>query len=171
MAMTYDEKLDLIISELAVVKKEVASLKGDVISPPALSTGLYRFVKPETRDISKWPWDEDMGQPDAEEAFQRALHGVNWRGGHLADQTYEEAWAEIEALKAGDQTLISKYMDLDPEFAGFALLTNLFSVTKWDGYTFGMNAKNRKAYAGYTIQSFMDIQMAIRDGGGSPSGA
>lgn len=170
--MNYDEKLDLIISELAEVKKDIAVLKGSVSTPsaPAQSEGLFRFVRPAVRNVSQWPTDVDMTSADAEEAFQRSLHGVNWRGGHLSDRSYEEAWAEIEALKAGDQKLISEYVYLDPEFAGFALLTGLTEPVKYDAMTFGQAAGHRRAWAGYTIQSFLDAQRAIRGGRGGPSG-
>ena len=172
MSDTMMEKLDYAIKELETIKAEITALKGValVAVTPTVTSGLYRFVKPSVRNISQWPADRDMTSADADEAFKRALHGVNWRGGYVADQTYAEAWDEIEALKSGNQELIEKYLDLDPEFAGFGLLTGLFSVTKWDKLSFGQNIKNRKSYAGYTIQSFMDTQMSIVHGGGAPSG-
>ena len=172
MSDTMMEKLDYAIKELEAIKAEITALKGValVAVTPTVTSGLYRFVKPSVRNISQWPADRDMTSADADEAFKRALHGVNWRGGYVADQTYAEAWDEIEALKSGNQELIEKYLDLDPEFAGFGLLTGLFSVTKWDKLSFGQNIKNRKSYAGYTIQSFMDTQISVAQGGGRPSG-
>jgi len=109
-----------------------------------------------------------MSSPDAEEAFQRSLHGVNWRGGHLSEQSYEEAWFEIGLLKQGEKALVEKYLDLDPEFAGFALLTGLIAPARYDAITFGAAAVARKGFAGATIQSFMDDQIRVKQGGGGP---
>lgn len=169
-----EELRALLVEGLAALNKRIDTLTQtpppEAPAAPARTDGLYRFQRPAVRAIDPWAGRE-MASADADEAFARALHGVNWRGGHVADVSYDEAWDEIERLQAGDEELISLYRDLDPEFAGFALLTGLISASKWNALSFGTNAKQRTSFAGYTIQSFMDAQMAVRQGGGSPSGA
>ena len=169
---------DLVIKMLEDLSARLAKIETVLLIPtpevpaaPARTDGLYRFVRPAVRDVAQFG-DRDMTSADADEAFRRSLHGVNWRGGFIADTTYEEAWAEIEALKSGDEKLISVYRDsgIDPEFAGYALLTGGISPAKYDAITFGQNAKNRAALAGFTIKSFIAEQMGVAYGGGSPSG-
>lgn len=167
---------DLVIKLLEDLSARLAKIETVLLIPtpetpaaPARTDGLYRFVRPAVRDVAQFG-DRDMTSADADEAFRRSLHGVNWRGGFIADVSYEEAWAEIEALKSGDETLIARYRALDPEFAGYALLVGLAAPVKYDALSFGVNAATREALAGKTIQSFMDEQIAIAQGGGTPSG-
>lgn len=156
----YTEKLDLILARLDAIEAKLAAAP----QTPAPDAGLFRFVRPAVRETGRWPADVDMVAPDPEEVFQRALHGVNWRGGAVSDQTYEEAWQEIEALKAGDEKLIAVYREagLDPEFAGVALLTGLISPAKHDAMSFGVNFGVRRGYAGYTTASFIEAQLSIK---------
>ena len=156
----YTEKLDLILARLDAIEAKLAAAP----HAPATDAGLFRFARPAVRETGKWPADVDMVAPDPEEVFRRALHGVNWRGGAVSDQTYEEAWQEIEALKAGDEKLIAVYREanLDPEFAGIALLTGLIQPAKYDGPTFGVNSGVRRGYAGYTAASWVEAQLSIK---------
>lgn len=162
MSDLYNEKLDLIIARLEAIEARLV-----VAQPsPAPSGGLYAFVRPAIRDITPWA-DKPMRQTDPAEVIERALHGVGWQGNYIADSSYDEAWAEIENLKTGDAKLISRYSELDPEFAGVGLLTGLFSPVKYDAITFGQNMKNREAWAGKTVSEFIVEQLSIT---GAPSG-
>jgi hypothetical protein len=173
-----DEILDgqtAIRSAVSVLTDRVASL--EVIfgtasmgpTAPAKTGGLFDFVRPP-EGTPRYGLGVEMNAPDVYEAKKRACSCVNWQGGQARSTDEDDVWAEIEKLKAGDEALISRYRMLDPEFAGFALLTGLFDVTKYDGVTFGINATKREACAGSTIQSFLDDQFTIRAGGGTPSG-
>jgi hypothetical protein len=163
--MSYDDKLDLILARLDAIEAKLAPAAAPATVP---TDGLFRFVRPAVRNVNQWTGD--MTSPDAEEAFQRAIHGVNWRGGYIADSSYDEAWVEIERLKAGDQKLVAFYLYLDPEFAGFGLLTGLFSPVNYDGASFGVNGAARASFAGYTIQRFIDEQILVSQSGGGASG-
>lgn len=160
--MSYDEKLDLILAEIASIKAQLAA-PAPVVQPQ--TGGLYAFARPALRDATRWA-NRKMASPDAAEAIERALHGVSWAGSYLADSAYEEAWAEIEALKSGDAKLIASYQTLDPEFAGVALLSGLIAPVKHDAITFGETAKKRLSYAGATVQSFLDDQFRVTGGPG-----
>lgn len=168
--------LQEILDGMTEIKTRLSVLEGKataqvpVVTAPATEEGLYRFHKPAVRDVSQWPENVDMTSPDANEAFRRALHGVNWRGGRLADAAYEEAWAEIEALKAKVPAVLYEYeaANLNPEFAGFGLLTGLIQPVKYDGSSFGTNVSRRKSYEGVTIQSFLDGQKALNGQSGTP---
>ena len=153
--MSYDDKLDLIISRLGAIEAKLS---------PAPTGGLYDLVRPAVRDVSPWSGVEMRG-PDPFAALARALHGVDWRGYHLDDTGYDEAWEEIEQLKRGIG--IEFYRALDPEFAGYALLVGLISPAKYDGATWGTNRDKRLALAGATVESFISDQFAVS---GSASG-
>ena len=98
-----EELRALLVEGFAALNKRVDTLTQsappETPQAPTRTDGLFRFVRPAVRDVTQWPIGVDMTTPDAEEAFQRSLHGVNWRGGHLSPQSYDEAWAEIDALK------------------------------------------------------------------------
>lgn len=166
--ITVNEAITKILADLDEIKSKIAA---PAARTPAQTEGLFRFVRPAVRNIGQWPENVDMTEANAEEAFQRALHGVNWRGGHLAEVAYNEAWEEIEALKAGDWKLIAEYgpngANLNPEFVGYALLVGLISPVKHDPETFGGAVSRRKSFAGATIQSFMDDQIRVKQGNGT----
>lgn len=171
-----EELRALLVEGFAALNKRVDTLTQsappETPQAPTRTDGLFRFVRPAVRDVTQWPIGVDMTTPDAEEAFQRSLHGVNWRGGHLSPQSYDEAWAEIDALKKGNPVLIAEYgpsgANLDPEFAGYALLVGLISPVEHDPETFGVAVSRRRSFAGTTIQSFMDDQIRVKQGGGGP---
>ena len=172
------DKLFLILEEfrgdLTEIKDRLARLEGREPQAPAPAPtpappvngalDLYSFVRPAKREADRWPFGADMKSADLAEAIERALHGVNWRGGKLGDKAYEEAWAEIEALKAGDWRLIGIYgpagANLDPALAGYALLTGRIQTVAHDG-GFSGNADARRALAGETVQSFLDDQFRV----------
>jgi len=166
--MNYDEKLDFIISELASLKQALGSIGVDVpVAPPDEIGGLYQYVRPDPTS-PRAGLGSVMAGPYKDEAIIRAMHNVNWKGGTChSEGAVDEAWAEIEALKAGDLELIKKYKMLDPEFVGFALLTNLLAPAKYDSFSGGMK---RDGLKGTTVQSYLDEQFAIKAGGAVPSG-
>lgn len=112
-----------------------------------------------------------MATADVYEAKKRALYGVNWRGDIMrADKAQGEVWDEIRALKNakdGDP-IIDPYRMLDQDFCFYALLVGIFDISKYDYASFGARSARRAAWAGETIQSFLDKQIAIT---GGPSGS
>lgn len=168
MAKNQIHEKDDLNERVTALEEKLAALeaKMPVAPAPATTGGLYALERPAVRDITPWA-DKPMTQADTAEVIERALHGVGWRGNYIADSAYDEAWAEIEKLKAGDAKLISRYAMLDPEFAGVGLLTGLFHPVKYDAITFGQNAKDRESFAGQTVASFILTQLSVS---GAPSG-
>lgn len=161
--MNYDEKLDRIYDDVSQIK---ARLLGT--NAPVGGTGLYALVKPAARNISPYV-NQAMTSPDATEALERARHGVTWAGTTpLSDERWAEVWDEIERLKAGDPATIEPYTWLNPEFVGFALLTDLINQPKYDPPLSSTGPTRRKVFAGVTVQSFLDSQRALTGRAGGP---
>jgi hypothetical protein len=100
-----------------------------------------------------------MTSPDVGEALLRAAYGVRWNGDVVRHGVYEdEVWAEIEALKIPDVTLLPRYSSMDPEFAGFALLTGLIDPSKYDGF---LGQSKRDGWSGWTVEQFIGQQFGI----------
>jgi len=164
--MTYDEKLDLILSKLTALEAVFAS---NVQIPPVANGptgGLFDFVRP---DGSEKPHGlgTPMTWPDVGEAISRACYGINWRGDQVvAGAAADDVWAEIDALKAGNEKLIDLYRKVDPTMAGYALLTGRIDPSKYDARTFGINASKRNALAGETVERFLEDQFRITGGPG-----
>lgn len=126
---------------------------------------LFIFNRPGP-GVPRFGLGSRMGGPDVLEAVRRANSGVGYQGNLVRDASGEdEVWGEIERLKVLDGDLLAKYRLLDPAFAGFALLTGLIQVAKYDAITFGVNARSRESFAGQTIQSWLDDEFAV---GGTP---
>jgi hypothetical protein len=172
--MNYDEQLaalrsgqDAILAGQAAIDKRLAAIEEKlpvnitITTPapePSEAGGLYDFVRPPA-DEPPYGLGIAMTSVDVGEAINRACHGVNWRGDIvLSPAMLDEVWTEIEALKAGDVALIAKYRNLDPGFAGLALLTGLTDPAKYDGF---IGQAKRDAWAGTTVQSFIDGQFTI----------
>lgn len=166
--MTTDEKIDYAIKlllgmdlRLAALEKLAAGYKPE--APPADDTpaktgGIYDFVRPVPVE-PRHGAGVRMTSPDAAEALLRSKYAVRWNGDvMLTGAAEDKVWAEIEALKAGDEKLIAKYRVLDPTFAGFALLTSLLDPAEFDGF---MGQSKRDAFAGYTVERFIGEQFGI----------
>lgn len=153
--------IDKILAILEEILKRLDKIEGNAppkppIEPQKPTGGLYDFVRPVPVE-PRHGAGVRMAAPDAEEALLRAKYGVRWNGDVL-DQIEDDAWEEIEALKAGDQKLISKYRSLDPTFVGFALLTGLLDPAKFDGF---LGQSKRDRYIGYTVERFIGEQFGI----------
>lgn len=131
---------------------------------------LARFVRP-VPIIPRHGAGVRMSAPDGEELIQRALYSVRWNGdvmSHIA----EEAWAEIEAVKAGDPKLTAVYAETgaDPDLIAVMLLTGYIAPVGYDQFSFNVAQEQRRGYVGQTCQSWIDNQFAILHGGAAPSG-
>lgn len=123
---------------------------------------LFIFNRPGP-GVPRFGLGSRMGSPDVLEAVRRANSCVGYQGNLVHGPAAEdEVWGEIERLKVLDADLLPKYRMLDPAFAGFALLTGLIKVAKYDAITFGTNARNREAFAGTTIQSWLNDEFAVQ---------
>jgi hypothetical protein len=160
--MTYDEKLDLILAKLAALEAVFATHVNLPVAVPTQAGGLYDFVRPGPGE-PRYGLGVEMGEPDAFEAKKRSMHAVNWRGGQTRSTDEDAVWAEIDKLKAGKPEDVEDYALLDPEFVGFALLTNLFQPRSLRSPFIPWEPKY---WAGSTIQSFMDEQFAVTGGPG-----
>lgn len=143
--MNTDEKIDYAIKlllgmdlRLAALEKLAAGYKPE--APPADDTpakptgGLYDFVRPPA-DEPRYGAGKRMATADGAELTKRALYGVRWNGDIITGSSYEEAWEEIEALKAGDEKLLRIYgaSGIDPALAGVLLLTAYIDPAKYRG--------------------------------------
>lgn len=169
VTMTTDsEKLDQLIAGQTAMARDIANLKtalegltGTTPAPPAPKAGdLYSFVRPAVRNVTPW-LDKVVSQTlYLDEILARALHGVDWRGTILSDQVYEDAWAEIGALKALDPALLAVYgpagANLDPALAGVCLLTGALAPVKYDPPLSSSGENRRRALAGLTIQTYFE---------------
>ena len=167
--MTYDEFLAPLLASLTAINARLAKIEDAILGehvpgpPPAPTGGLYQFVRPLPVE-PRYGLGVRMTEPDVAEAIKRACYCVRWSGDVAkTGQAEDEAWMEIERLKT-DPVLQSKYRLVDPEFAGFALLTNLLEPSHYDGFTGGMV---RDAYQGYTVERFINLQFGIDS---TPSG-
>ena len=160
--MSYDEKLDEILARLDSIEAKLGA-----VPPPQSNDGLYWYKRPAA-GVPRYGYGVRLG-PDGftpEELRLRALYCVRWDGEIAKSGPYEdEVWAEIAALQNGDAGLIKRYEMLDPDFVGFALLTNILSPVKYDGFIGGMQRDGMK---GITVQSWAEEQAAIMRGGAAP---
>lgn len=154
--------LALMQTDLAEIKHRLDKLEGgkSPIEPqkPTPTGGLYDFVRPVPVE-PRHGAGVRMSSPDAEEALLRCKYSVRWNGDVMrVGAAEDEVWAEIEALKTGDEKLVSKYRILDPTFAGFALLTGLLEPAVYDGF---MGQSRRDGWAGWTVEQFISQQFGI----------
>jgi hypothetical protein len=170
----YTEKLDAILAALGSLSERIANVEqilqitttAPVPGQPAQIVGpLAAFVRPPANAVP-YGYLTEMTEPDVAEAIKRALHCVTWRGEFgVAEQDINSRWEVIERLKIADPAILPHYVFLDPEFAGYALLTGLIQPHTQDALSFGATAEQRRGYAGTTVQSFLDSQFASSDGG------
>jgi hypothetical protein len=166
--------LDKIFAILEEILARLAKLEGADPKPepePQKPTGgLYDFVRPPD-DEPRYGAGVKMTTADGAELTKRALYGVRWNGDVITGVTYEEAWAEIEALKAGDEHLLRIYREsgIDPALAGVLLLTGFIDPAEYRG----LNATDQLTEEGKKwanpqawIQGIFDIMA----GGPRPSG-
>jgi hypothetical protein len=164
MSDAYMEKLDQILKNQITLAKAVAAVVP--IEPPSETGGIYQYVRPDPAE-PRYGAGIKMTGPDAAEGIKRACYSVRWNGDQmltLPPEREDEVWAEIEKLKAGDPELVQKYLLVNPEMAGFALLTELLDPVKYDGF---LGQSKRDALYGVTVQSFLDQQFGIDS---NPSG-
>lgn len=168
--------LDKIFAILEEILARLAKLEGADPKPvpvpqtPAPTGGLYDFVRPPA-DEPRYGAGVKMSVADGAELTKRALYGTRWNGDVITGATYEEAWAEIEALKAGDEKLLRIYQDsgIDPALAGVLLLTAFIEPAKYRGLNATDElAEEAKKWANPQawIQGIFDIMA----GGPRPSG-
>lgn len=157
--MSTKDELDEIRDRL-----DALEAKADESAAPP-SGGLFIFTRPSS-SAPLVGLGSRMDAPDVFEAVKRACSGVNYQGTKVISGAQEdEVWAEIDRLKVGEAALVDKYRGLDPALAGFALLTHLIDVSRWDALGFGTNTLKRDALAGKTIASFLEDQFQIGHGG------
>lgn len=127
-------------------------------APQTDNAGLFAFVRPNMY-APQHGLGSRMDAPDVLEAVKRACSSVNYQGDQvLAGGPLDEVWNEIEGLKVGVPELREKYAALDPAFAGFALLTGLLAVSRYDSFAGQMK---RDALAGQTIFKFLSDQLKV----------
>ena len=164
--MTYDEKLDAILADVARIKT-VLLIPSD---GPGIADDLG-FVRPAVRDVSPW-LDKRMTSPDPVEAMQRALHGVSWAGTVLSDERYEAAWREVEDLLAAKpfDPRCAPYLGLQPEVVFFGLLTGMTALPDETNFgEYGGSRDPQKLRDVPSIAAYLAGLPVFKDGGG-PSG-
>ena len=155
--------LEAMQTDVAEIKHRLDKLEGGVPPKPVPEPqdptgGLYDFVRPVLVE-PRHGAGVRMASPDVNEALLRCKYAVRWNGDvMLTGAAEDKVWAEIEALKAGDQKLIAKYKELDPTFAGFALLTSLLDPAEFDGF---IGQSKRDGWAGWTVEQFINQQFGI----------
>jgi len=161
--MAKSEDLKSLEERVEALEEKLIDLLGT--PDPVPSGTLFIFNRPGP-GAPRYGLGSRMAGPDVLEAVRRANHCVGYQGNLARHGSGEdEAWGEIDRLKVLDPELLEKYRMLDPAFTGFALLTGLIQVAKYDGITFGANARAREAFAGQTIQSWLENEYAV---GGTP---
>lgn len=153
--------------ELDAIRDRLDALEAKAPAVTPNTGGLFAFVRP-IPSAPRHGLGSRMDGPDLWEAVKRACSGVNYQGTLVHNaEAEDDVWQEIERLKIGDPELLPKYQALDPAFAGFALLTGLIDVAKWDPLGFGINAGKRDNFAkrGTTITSWLEDQFRIGHGG------
>jgi len=164
------ERLDKIFAILEEIRERLDKLKGNAPPKPEPEPQkpeevfLARFVRPVPL-VPRHGAGVRMSSPDGEELIKRALYSVRWNGdvmSHIA----EEAWAEIEALKAGDPKLTAVYAEtgIDPVLACVLLLTGYLDTVANDQNSTGVAQEKRRREVGKTPQSWIDEQLAIMRG-------
>lgn len=157
--------IDKILALLEALSARIAKIESVLlidtkppIEPQKPTGGLYDFVRPVPVE-PRHGAGVKMTSPDANEAILRSKYSVRWNGDvMLTGAAEDKVWAEIEALKAGDQKLVAKYNMLDPTFAGFALLTSLLDPVEFDGF---IGQSKRDGWAGWTVEQFINQQFGI----------
>ncbi len=167
----YADLLTKILVNQEAMAKEIQEIKAKISASPApvsQTGGLYAFKRPDPVE-PRYGFGIKMTSPDVAEALKRAVYCVDWAGDQKRSSDEDAVWAEITKLQTStDPKDFEPYALLDPEFAGFALLTNLIQTPASDAASFGQTKKTRESYAGTTVQSFLEAQFGIH---GGPSGA
>jgi len=165
--MTYDEKLDAILADVARIKT-VLLIPSD---GPGIADNLG-FVKPAVRDVSPW-LDKRMTSPDPVEAMQRALHGVSWAGTVLSDERYDKAWEEVSYLLAAQpfDPRCAPYLGTNPEVALYGLLSGMVALPDETNF-FGEYGGSRDPQRLRDVASIADYLAGLPafSHGGGPSG-
>jgi hypothetical protein len=156
--MNYDEKLDLILTKLEAI---APSAPVPVPTEPAILADFVRPFPVEPRHGA----GTRMNAPDEKELILRARYGVRWNG-DVMSHIEDEAWAEINALKAGDPLVTKVYAEtgIDPTLAAVLLLTGYLEPMKHDQYSLGIAQANRRAKVHQTPQSWIADMFAIMRG-------
>ena len=165
MPLTYDEKLDLILSRLFAIEAKLTSCVPTPDVVPAPTGGLFDFVRPDPSEDGHG-LGTPMTEADPAEAIARACGNVNWMGDAVLSPADRDArWALIERLKKADPAILPFYRMLDPGFCGLGLLTNAFEPHTSDPLSFGVTRAAREAFAGMTVEAWISTQLGI---GGTP---
>ena len=162
--------LEAMQTDVAEIKHRLDKLEGGVPpkpvpGPQAPTGGLYDFVRPPA-DEPRYGAGVKMTSADGAELTKRALYGVRWNGDVIDSVTYDRAWEEIEALKAGDPTITKAYAEtgIDPTLAAVLLLTGYLDPIRYDQNSIGPATAKRQAQVYKTPQSWIDEQFAIMRG-------
>ena len=125
---------------------------------------LARFVRP-VPIIPRHGAGVRMSVPDGEELIQRALYSVRWNG-DVMSHVAEEAWAEIELVKAGDPKITPVYAatGADPDLIATLLLTGYIAPVGYDQFSFNVAQEQRRKLVDKTPQSWIQEQFAIMRG-------
>ena len=155
----------------AVIREELRTATDAVVAPPApvAVDPLPFWTRPaDLKQKASWDGVYLSRTYDPGEARSRALYGYQYQGGRaLTNQNLFAGWDEVEKVKTLDPKTVTTYRNgayrvLDPDFACYAVLTNLI---EWQDRPF--SAANFSVYSGETVESFLLSQSLISQG---PSG-
>ena len=175
-------------AEFDALALSVATLQDLVIPPPPIPpSDLDVFSNYPTG--AEWPfaWGGDpehrpsflprMKVADKNEATLRARWGYGWAGNQAKfGAGLVEAWQAVKAIKALTQADIEdhekqdafRFRHVNQAFACYGTLANLWPVTAAKAAAQLGSAVDPDKYAGYTIQTWLEEQIARA--GGAPSG-
>ncbi|MFZ2908003.1 MAG: hypothetical protein WA014_02555 [Minisyncoccia bacterium] len=162
--------LEALSARIAKIERVLLIDTKPPIEPQKPTGGLYDFVRPPD-DEPRHGAGKQMATADGAELTKRAIYGVRWNGDVIDSVTYDRAWEEIEALKAGDEHLLRIYGEsgIDPALAGVLLLTAFIDPAKYRG----LNATDKlaeEAKKWANPQAWIQGIFDIRSGGPRPSG-
>jgi hypothetical protein len=178
-------------TDVTALKTEAAAGPGVAVPPPVAHDPGAEFLakwKPPTDEekaafFKRYPDAAagkvipQMTEPNEAEATLRARFGYSWQGGSTGMSFPAKAkmvWDAIGKIAAAlsDQSKAEALWELGrgtlfPDFAAFALLSNLFDPQPIAAQHLGA-ARDPASYAGQTIQGFLDAQFQLLNA--KPSG-
>ena len=154
-----------------LIREELRTATEAVVAPPtAQADPLPFWTRPaDLKQKASWDGVYLSRTYDPGEARSRALYGYQSAGGRaLTNANLFAGWDEVEVVKGLNTDAKMQahrhgaYRVLDPDFACYAILTNLI---EWESRPF--SAVDFSEYAGKTVESFLEEQSLISQG---PSG-